>query len=346
MRCATCGTHNEPDSRFCGGCGARLAGTVAPTHKIVANPALGNAQPTQPVTPVPTREQQAQAIARQVSADYNAQRLPSARQPAAQRPPSAHDVRRPSAHDVVKRPPSAHDVVQRPPSAHDVVQRPPSAHDVVQRPPSAHDVVQRPLSARDVQRPASAQSQRPSTNPSANPQPAQRPSSLPGASAVPHATPSPAVAVATKSRGSLDESYAVPKRSIALILVVLVFDLGLAAAGVYLLNEGLSTGAASPQDPVSTTGQVAAPPAPAQVSAAKPKPVVALPSPDLAVASAGSGSAIAPAAAGSGSAKTVPAQARKPQRKTPNGAPIDPYAEPPAQPPPGPTLGPESPPRE
>ena len=35
MRCASCGTENEPDSRFCGGCGARVAKSqVAPTHKI------------------------------------------------------------------------------------------------------------------------------------------------------------------------------------------------------------------------------------------------------------------------------------------------------------------------
>jgi hypothetical protein len=37
MRCASCGTDNAPDSRFCGGCGARLAvpgPRVAPTQKI------------------------------------------------------------------------------------------------------------------------------------------------------------------------------------------------------------------------------------------------------------------------------------------------------------------------
>ncbi len=36
MRCATCGTENAPDSRFCGGCGAKLASAsrVAPTAKI------------------------------------------------------------------------------------------------------------------------------------------------------------------------------------------------------------------------------------------------------------------------------------------------------------------------
>jgi hypothetical protein len=30
MRCPTCGTENEPDSRFCGGCGARLNESVPP----------------------------------------------------------------------------------------------------------------------------------------------------------------------------------------------------------------------------------------------------------------------------------------------------------------------------
>ncbi len=37
MRCPTCGTENAPDSRFCGGCGARFTSAssrVAPTQKI------------------------------------------------------------------------------------------------------------------------------------------------------------------------------------------------------------------------------------------------------------------------------------------------------------------------
>jgi hypothetical protein len=37
MRCPSCGTQNEPDSRFCGGCGARLSAVehrVAPTQRI------------------------------------------------------------------------------------------------------------------------------------------------------------------------------------------------------------------------------------------------------------------------------------------------------------------------
>jgi hypothetical protein len=37
MRCATCGTENAPDSRFCGGCGGRVAaaGNLARTQKVV-----------------------------------------------------------------------------------------------------------------------------------------------------------------------------------------------------------------------------------------------------------------------------------------------------------------------
>jgi hypothetical protein len=35
MRCPSCGTENAPDSRFCGGCGARLGTSgIAPTQKI------------------------------------------------------------------------------------------------------------------------------------------------------------------------------------------------------------------------------------------------------------------------------------------------------------------------
>src|SRR5689334_442857 len=54
MRCASCGTQNEPDSRFCGGCGARLpAGEtrLAPTPKVTNDTSA--LQPSaQPVTPV------------------------------------------------------------------------------------------------------------------------------------------------------------------------------------------------------------------------------------------------------------------------------------------------------
>ncbi len=62
MRCPTCGTDNEPDSRFCGGCGARTTGIasspppieaprLAPTHKI-ADDARWDRQPASPSKPV------------------------------------------------------------------------------------------------------------------------------------------------------------------------------------------------------------------------------------------------------------------------------------------------------
>ena len=53
MRCPTCGTENAPDSRFCGGCGARLApARVAPTQTTDDAP---YAPPGQPPTPRPAR---------------------------------------------------------------------------------------------------------------------------------------------------------------------------------------------------------------------------------------------------------------------------------------------------
>lgn len=50
MRCASCGTENAPDSRFCGGCGARIGASgprVAPTQKI------SDEAPYPKVTPAP-----------------------------------------------------------------------------------------------------------------------------------------------------------------------------------------------------------------------------------------------------------------------------------------------------
>lgn len=57
MRCASCSTENAPDSRFCGGCGARLVSSgvrVAPTQKIsddASYPATGAAPGAAYVTP-------------------------------------------------------------------------------------------------------------------------------------------------------------------------------------------------------------------------------------------------------------------------------------------------------
>ena len=55
MRCPTCGTENAPDSRFCGGCGARFSvpnQRVAPTHKITDDASFPPRLPSAAV-PVP-----------------------------------------------------------------------------------------------------------------------------------------------------------------------------------------------------------------------------------------------------------------------------------------------------
>lgn len=66
MRCPSCGTQNEADSRFCGGCGARLTPSrLAPTQKIAENapaqpvqhaqlprtPSISQPPPVQPMAP-------------------------------------------------------------------------------------------------------------------------------------------------------------------------------------------------------------------------------------------------------------------------------------------------------
>jgi len=56
MRCPTCGTENAPDSRFCGGCGARLASAaqrVAPTQKISDDASFPQPQPQPQFTTAP-----------------------------------------------------------------------------------------------------------------------------------------------------------------------------------------------------------------------------------------------------------------------------------------------------
>ena len=50
MRCPSCGTENAPGSRFCGGCGAKLAiSRVAPTQKISDDASFPQTRPP-PVT--------------------------------------------------------------------------------------------------------------------------------------------------------------------------------------------------------------------------------------------------------------------------------------------------------
>jgi hypothetical protein len=62
MRCASCGTENAPDSRFCGGCGARIGASgprVAPTQKISDDAPF----PQRPAAPAPIAHGAAQPSA-------------------------------------------------------------------------------------------------------------------------------------------------------------------------------------------------------------------------------------------------------------------------------------------
>lgn len=119
----------------------------------------------------------------------------------------------------------------------------------VQKPPST---AQRPVS----ERPGTIQ-QRPSSQRNVPPV------------ATPRSGSQKQPAAARSARGSSDRSLAPPKRRWGLIIVVLLLDLGLAGAGVYLLMEGLAT----PEVITSPTTKVGAAPAPAPVAA---KPVVAV----------------------------------------------------------------------
>lgn len=125
MRCSQCGTHNEPDSRFCGGCGARLAGSLAPTHKLAPDaqftPGPVQPQPTTLQRQPPPPNSASQPVARPSSAPQPVQQQkPSAPQPAQRQPSAPQPVSRPSQ-------PSVPPIGQRGPRAQSV---PPASNGV------------------------------------------------------------------------------------------------------------------------------------------------------------------------------------------------------------------------
>jgi len=287
MRCPQCGTQNEPDSRFCGGCGARLSGTLAPTQKI---------SPDAQFTPGPVQPQPT-TLQRQPPPPNSASQ-PVARAPSGQQPP----LNRPSS------PPQP--VQQRQPSAQVVQQRQPSAPQPVAR-------ASQPSVPPIGQRGPRAQSVPPSNGVPANVRPA---------------------------RGSLAEaslSMAPARgRPWGVIIVVLVIDLALAAAGGWLLSQGLAdppapapgsaakTGSTSGEGKaIGTIAPAAALPA-ARVAPVPPKP--ANPSTLMPVTTP------EPAAA-----PPKPKARKRPSvGKKKSAGPIDPYNEPA----PGPPLPPYPPP--
>src|SRR5690349_240149 len=162
MRCPSCGTENAPDSRFCGGCGARIgASAVAPTQKITDD------------EPFPHR--------------------PATAPPAASASP--HLVTAPGV-GPARVPPT---------------------------PPVSYVPV-------GVPHAASAPSHRPATAPPAYPPMA-------------YAAPNGARSAPRAQTPPIDEpSMSMPivaRRPWGLIIVVLVIDIGLAAAGAWMLSQGL-----------------------------------------------------------------------------------------------------------
>jgi hypothetical protein len=178
MRCPSCGTENAPDSRFCGGCGARLVSEqrVAPTHKISDDARWDSAQPSSPAAAVtPT------SVPRK-------------------HPGSAP----PGTYQVPVRPPTSPVIpVSAPRSAMQPVPQMPMSIPPASSAPRAGDPPARPSTA-----------------------PMQRSS---GQRIVPPAPP------VRSSAKSLEP----PRSRWGLILLVLLIDIGLAAAGVVLLREGL-----------------------------------------------------------------------------------------------------------
>jgi TonB family protein len=244
MRCPSCGTENAPDSRFCGGCGARLEPSrVAPTFRIPDDAAYPAAQPAVPTPPPGSLH----AIGH----------LPTPTPGSLQMPPQPRLGSIPPTNPA----PALNRAASVPPiERHSSV---PPTERLPSKPPGS-------IPPTDVQRPT--------------PLPAAEPSmSMP----------------------------AVPRRSGALIAVVVIADLGLAAAGAALLMKGLQ----KPRPAAKPALKTEALPPPAAAAAADltapapaPAPVLAPPEPPK------------PKEA----AKKAPV---KPAPKKKTTAPVDPYGD-------------------
>jgi hypothetical protein len=305
MRCSTCGTQNEPDSRFCGGCGARLGGTLAPTQKVVPDPVVQQA----PIGGRPPRPQV----------------VPTSRQDNYTPPPEFQRSVPPQQPSL---PPQ--------PVASLAPQIRPSNPSLPPQAAPSRQVPARPSTPQTVQR-------RPQTPVSGNHTPSP---STPGSGRR-------AVSAGSSRARNSQVDRAVPRRRWGLIIVVLLLDLGLAGAGVYLLTEGLadtptptpSTGSeatktggaepARPQAPPPKEPLAATPTAATQPVAATP---ASSPSPPGAAASPPPEDPAPPGSAAS-SARTP-----KPKPKPKPKGPVDPYPEGSSAPPSGPEVGPPPPP--
>jgi hypothetical protein len=223
MRCPSCGTDNAPDSRFCGGCGARFgasAARVAPTQKIADDASFpprhlapgGSAVPVTAPGVVPPR-----AIPAAPFMPHNA--------PPAQRPLGVGSIAPRPIDPTGPRPAGKAGV------------RPP-------RDPASPIDPTGGLAARPAGKAVGVPTPRDPGSPIAQP-PLAQPAPLPP----PPSAPMPAVYAAPAARpprpqiAVVDEpSLSLPmpaRRPWALIFTVLVIDLGLAVTGAWLLMQGL-----------------------------------------------------------------------------------------------------------
>ncbi|MCX5743528.1 MAG: hypothetical protein NT062_13630 [Proteobacteria bacterium] len=192
MRCATCGTENTADSKFCGGCGAKTSAkpssSVAPTQKISDDVRWADTRPASAPHPI------AQAAA---AARYNSQppQMPAPGISGAQPVPMALAPRSGPVSSIV-------------PS---IV---PSASPIAPYAPYG------------------------SPNPTGPVAPVAQ-AVAPIAPIAPIGAPIGANPRRPTPESSLDASITPPRRGRGLVVAVLVLDLGLAAAGGWLLMQGL-----------------------------------------------------------------------------------------------------------
>lgn len=188
MRCANCGTENAPDSRFCGGCGARVqsSGLVAPTQKISDDAPY----PTSGPSSIPPPNYSPQSIPPQNNYQSGPASIPPQNYTPASVPPQNNSI------------------------------PPQNSYQTGPKSIPPHNA-QSPLQSAPVATPQGTPSQpRTKTNPKTN--------------GVPSVSRRQAPAVSDPSL------VAPPRRRWGLIITVLVIDLALAGAGVYLLTEGLA----------------------------------------------------------------------------------------------------------
>ncbi len=202
MRCSHCGTENAPDSRFCGGCGARMQTSklVAPTQKISDDapyPTSGPSSiPPQNYAPssIPPQNNYVAPASIPPQNNYSGPTSMPTPAPGSIAPPSYAPASIPPQNNGVG-------YATGPASV------PPQNNRLATQPPA-------PVA----------------TPPQGSPSMSRRSGGAPAVSR----QRTPAV-----SDPSLD-SIAPPRRRWGLIITVLLIDLALAGAGVYLLTEGLA----------------------------------------------------------------------------------------------------------